>query len=308
LALGLFGLTFVTTTSFGTVFLFWIRTDAILAIDSAFGGPREMLLSVIRIPLEVWTRPELRRTGLSFSVPLLTILLAHELGHFFACRRHGIPCTLPYFLPAPILIGTAGAFIRIRARIRTRSQLFDVGAAGPIAGFVVLLPFLVYGLANSPVVRVVVVDETLGGLGLLVPGQSLVTRLLIYLLHGPLDPGMVLNYHPCALAAWVGLLVTSLNLIPVGQLDGGHILYAASPVWYRRLRPVVLASLALLGFLWPGWWLWFGVLLIVAWRHPPVLFPAAGLDPGRRRVGLATLVVFLAVFLPVPLSELSILL
>ena len=308
MAIGLFGLTLVTTTSFGTAFLFWIRTDTILTIGSGLEGPREMFLSVIRIPVEVWTNPELRRTGLSFSVPLLFILLTHELGHFFACRKHKIPCTLPYFLPAPILIGTAGAFIRIRARIRTRSQLFDVGAAGPIAGFVALLPLLVYGLAHSPVVRVVVLDEVPGGLGLLVPGQSVAARFLIYLLHGPLEPGMVLNYHPCALAAWVGLLVTSLNLIPVGQLDGGHILYAASPIWYRRLRPLVLASLALLGFLWPGWWLWFGLLLIVAWRHPPVLYPAAGLGLRRRQVALATLIIFLLVFMPVPLSELTILL
>lgn len=308
MAIGLFGLTLVTTTSFGTAFLFWIRTDTILTIGSGLEGSREMFLSVIRIPVEVWTKPELRRTGLSFSIPLLFILLTHELGHFFACRKHKIPCTLPYFLPAPILIGTAGAFIRIRARIRTRSQLFDVGAAGPIAGFVALLPLLVYGLAHSPVVRVVVLDEVSGGLGLLVPGQSVAARILIYLLHGPLEPGMVLNYHPCALAAWVGLLVTSLNLIPVGQLDGGHILYAASPIWYRRLRPLVLASLALLGFLWPGWWLWFGLLLIVAWRHPPVLYPATGLGLRRRQVAFATLIIFLLVFMPVPLSELSILL
>ena len=111
----------------------------------------------------------------------------------------------------------------------------------------------------------IAIDESLGNAYLLVPGSSAALDLVVRLVFGPLAPGTVVNYHPTALAAWVGLLVTSLNLIPVGQLDGGHILYAVSPVWYRRLRPVVLALLGLLGFLWPGWWLWFGILLLVAW-------------------------------------------
>ena len=308
LATALFAVTFITTTSFGTVFFYSIRTDVVLEIGSAFDGPGEIFSSMIRIPLEVWARPELRRTGLSFSIPLLTILLCHELGHFFACRKHGIPCTLPYFLPAPLLIGTAGAFIRIRSRIPTRNQLFDVGAAGPIAGLLALLPFLIYGLANSSVERVLILDESLGGYWLLVPGQSLAAKFLVYVLHGPMESGLMLNYHPCALAAWVGLLVTSLNLIPVGQLDGGHILYAVSPLWYRRMRPLVLAALALLGFLWAGWWVWFAVLLIVAWRHPPVLYPAEALDPRRRAVGFVTLLILIAVFMPVPLADLAVLL
>lgn len=264
--------------------------------------------SIVKIPWMVWTSPELRRTGLAFSIPLLIILLSHELGHFFACRKHRIPCTLPYFLPAPLLIGTLGAFIRIRSRIRTRRELFDVGAAGPIAGFLALLPFLVFGIANSSIDRVVTMEGALGNAILLTPGQSVLAKPVIYLFAGSLEPGMVINYHPCALAAWVGLLVTSLNLIPIGQLDGGHILYAASPVWYRRLRPVVLVSLGLLGFLWAGWWLWFTILLIVAWRHPPVLYPAESLDPRRRVVALLTLAILVLVFMPVPLAELFVLL
>lgn len=307
LAIVLFALTFVTTTAFGTGFLFWTRTDVVVDLGPALGGPGDLLMSLVRIPWLVWTTPQLRWTGLSFSIPLLIILLCHELGHFFACRRHRIPCTLPYFIPAPLLIGTLGAFIRIRARIGTRGELFDVGAAGPIAGFLALLPVLVFGIANSSIERIVEVDQALGSPWLLVPGQSLLARSLIHLFHGPMEPGMVLNYHPSALAAWVGILVTSLNLIPVGQLDGGHILYAASPIWYRRLRPLVLAALALLGFLWPGWWLWFLVLLIVAWRHPPVLYPGEALDSRRRIVALVTLVVFLVVFMPVPLFDVFVL-
>lgn len=308
MAIGLFVITFATTTAFGTGFLFWTRTDVVIDLGPILGGPGELLWSVVKVPWLVWTTPELRRTGLSFSIPLLMILLCHELGHFFACRRHRIPCTLPYFLPAPLLIGTLGAFIRIRARIRTRAELFDVGAAGPIAGFLALLPVLVFGIAKSSVERIVEVDQALGSPWLLVPGQSLLAKLLIYLFHGPIEPGMVLNYHPSALAAWVGVLVTSLNLIPVGQLDGGHILYAASPLWYRRLRPIVLAALGLLGFLWAGWWLWFGVLLIVAWRHPPVLEPGRVLDSRRRTLAFLTLILFLAVFMPVPLLDVFVLL
>jgi membrane-associated protease RseP (regulator of RpoE activity) len=152
------------------------------------------------------------------------------------------------------------------------------------------------------------VDQALGSPWLLVPGQSLLAKLLIRVLHGPLEPGMVLNYHPSALAAWVGVLVTSLNLIPVGQLDGGHILYAMSPRWYRRLRPIVLTALALLGFLWSGWWLWFGILMIIAWRHPPVLQAAQALDSRRQTLALVTLIIFLVVFMPVPLLDVFVLL
>lgn len=150
-------------------------------------------------------------------------------------------------------------------------------------------------------------DESLGSAWLLVPGQSLFAKMLIYAFHGPLDAGLVLNYHPFALAAWVGLLVTSLNLIPVGQLDGGHVLYAVSPRWHRRLRPVVLAALGLLGFLWRGWWIWFAILLAPAWRHPPVLQPAETLDIRRRNLALVTLILYIIAFMPIPLSDLFVL-
>lgn len=280
----------------------------VIDLGPVLGSPEDLLLSILKVPWMVWSDPELRHVGLSFSLPLMIILLAHEMGHFLACRRHGIPCTPPYFIPAPLLIGTLGAFIRIRARIRTRRELFDVGAAGPIAGFLTLLPFLIFGITHSTVERVVALDDSLSNAFLLVPGQSLLTRLVLHATAEAAEPGMVVNYHPTALAAWVGLLVTSLNLIPVGQLDGGHILYSTSPAWYRRLRPAVLGFLGLLGFLWAGWWLWFGILLVVAWRHPPVLYPAMPLDAHRRLLALAVLAILAAVFMPVPLSELYVLL
>ena len=311
-AFSLFLLTFLTTTSYGTGFLLSTRTNVVtdLVADPVWlmvGEPVQFFRSILQIPWAVWTTPRLLLTGLSFSIPLLIILLAHELGHYLACRRHGIPCTLPLFLPAPLLIGTFGAFIRIRARIPSRRELLNVGASGPLAGFVVLLPFLAYGIAMSQVGRVVEIDPDLGGGWLLVPGMSLIGKLLIYLFHGPLEPGMVLNHHPFSLAAWVGIFVTCLNLVPVGQLDGGHILYAVSPVWSRRLRPVVLVVVAALGFFWPGWWLWCGILLLVGRRHPAVSRPAEPLDKRRRIIALIALAILVVVFMPNPISVLVIL-
>lgn len=308
----LLGLTFLTTTAFGCGFFFSTRTDVVtdLVADPAWlllGYPAEFFSALISIPWAVWTTPRLLTTGLSFSLPLLVILLSHELGHFFACRRHRVLCTLPYFLPAPLLIGTFGAFIRIRSRIRSRRELFDIGAAGPIAGFIALLPFLVYGLASSSYSPIVEIDPELGGNLLLVPGRSVISGGLLLLMHGPLEPGLAVDYHPAALAAWVGLFVTALNLIPLGQLDGGHILYAVSSVWYRRLRPILLGLLAIMGFWWPGWWLWFGILLLIARRHPPVLIPGERLDSTRRLVAWIALAIFILVFVPVPLSVLAVL-
>ena len=310
--MGLLALTLLTTTAYGCGFFFSTRTDVVtdLVVDPAWlllGHPVQFFSSLIVIPWAVWTTPHLLKTGLSFSIPLLLILLSHELGHFFACRRHHVHCTLPYFLPAPLLIGTFGAFIRIRSRIRSRRELFDIGASGPIAGFVALLPVLVYGLAGSRYAPIIEIDPELGGNLLLVPGRSAVTQGLLQLFHGSLEPGMAVDYHPAALAAWVGLFVTALNLIPVGQLDGGHILFAASSVWYKRLRPILLVGLAILGFWWPGWWLWFGILLIVARRHPPLVRPAEVLDSPRRIVAVMTLIIFLLVFVPVPLSVVAVL-
>jgi membrane-associated protease RseP (regulator of RpoE activity) len=298
-------LTVFTTTGYGTAFFISTRTD--LLVDLGLNHLTDYLLSLVTFPLEVWTTPELLATGLSFSIPLLVILLSHELGHFFACRRHQVVCTLPYFLPAPFLIGTFGAFIRIRGRIRSSGELLDIGAAGPVFGFLALLPLLVYGFAHSSYSAIVEIDWRLGGDLLYLPGRSAISWLLMRLFHGPLEPGLVIDLHPTALASWVGLLVTALNLIPAGQLDGGHILYAVSPHWYRRVRPVVIVALAVLGWWWRGWWLWLGIVLVLARRHPPLLRPAAPLNPRRRRLALLTLIIFLLVFVPVPLSIITVL-
>lgn len=249
--------------------------------------------------MAVWTDPELLRLGLSFSVPALLILLAHELGHYVACRRYRLASTLPYFLPLPWMLGTLGAFIRIRAPLRNRKELFDVGVAGPIAGFVMLLPFLVYGVAHSTPAEL-----SLGpGEIIFLPGRSLAIDLLGRLFHGPLADGMVLDLHPFALAAWFGLLATSINLIPLGQLDGGHILYAVSRRWQRRLAPVVWLGLAFAGRLWPGWWVWCVLTLVFGVFHPRVQNEAVPLSPGRRRVAALALVILVLSFMPAGIAQ-----
>lgn len=305
-------LTLITTTAFGTGFYYSTRTDVVtnLVADPAWmllGYPGQFLTAMIDIPVTVWSTPDLLRAGLSFSLPLLLILLSHELGHFFACRRHGVACTLPYFLPAPLLLGTFGAFIRIRSRIGSRAQLFDIGAAGPVAGFLVLLPFLFFGVAQSRYSPILEIDPAIGGNLLLVPGQSPLLFGLMRLFHGEPAAGTAVDYHPFALAAWVGLFVTALNLIPMGQLDGGHILYSLSPRVYRSLRPALLVILVLLGLWWKGWWLWFGLLLLLARRHPPVIRPGERLGRTRRLLAVATLAIFALVFTPVPLSIVTVL-
>lgn len=266
----------------------------------------------------VWTEPAHVALGLSFSLPALFILLCHEMGHYLACRYYRLPATLPYFLPVPLGIGTLGAFIRIRAPIRSRRQLFDVGVAGPIAGFVALVPFLLAGVALSEPVAVerlspeaaqAVAEEAMaaGALPdvgmLLVPGRCLALELAGRAFHGPLPEGAVLDLHPFALAAWFGLLVTAMNLLPLGQLDGGHVLYATAGPVQRRLALPLWLLLGLAGLHWPGWWLWCLIVLLMGLRHPPVMEEAAPLDRRRRWLALAALAIFLLSFMPVPLDE-----
>ncbi len=182
----------------------------------------------------------------------------------------------------PINFGTFGAFIRIKAPIQSKRQLFDVGVAGPIAGFVALIPFLLYGIAQS---RPVPGTTGTGAMDLLLPGHCLAIQLATRLFHGRLAAGTVLNLHPAAFAAWLGLFATSLNLLPLGQLDGGHILYAATGRLQRRLALPFWLALALLGFYWPGWLLWCVIVLVIGLRHPPVYDESLPLD--RKRQALA---------------------
>jgi membrane-associated protease RseP (regulator of RpoE activity) len=290
LAIALFVLAFLCATTLGPI---------LLMASHANGRPNLAPILTPRVAARVWGDPALLSLGLAFSLPLLGILLAHEMGHYVACRRYGIPATLPYFLPVPAMLGTAGAFIRIKAPIRSKRELFDVGFAGPAAGFVALLPFLFLGIARSRVAAIP------AGSSLLVPGRCLAIQAATLLFHRPLDAGEVLNLHPFALAAWFGLLATALNLLPLSQLDGGHILYAALGRRQRRLALPIWIALALGGTLWLGWLLWCGIVLAMGLRHPPVVDEWTPLDGKRRALAVVALVLFLLAFMPVPMRAIG---
>ncbi len=250
----------------------------------------------------IWKHPAALGSGWSFSLALLGILLAHEAGHYVLCRRHGIFASWPYVLPAPTLSGTAGAVIRIRSRIPSRRALLEVGIAGPIAGYVVALATTVVGLLLSR-------PANDGSAAALVQFHWPLTMTLLDRLVAALVPGVPtmphLLPHPVLIASWVGLFVTSLNLIPAGQLDGGHILYALSSEWHRRLTYVVPVILVVMGVtLWTGWLLWGIILLLPAMRHPRV--PYFPLMPYEYRwFGLLALAILLLTFLPAPFSGIS---
>ncbi|HEV2854839.1 MAG TPA: site-2 protease family protein [Thermoanaerobaculia bacterium] len=300
LALFLFALTFLFTTTLGPVMLVLSRTDMTTTL-APWLTPKTAV--------QVWQNPELLHMGLLFSLTALTILFAHEMGHYVACRRYGLPSTLPYFLPVPINFGTFGAFIKIKAPISNKRQLFDVGIAGPIAGFVTLVPFLLWGIAHSqlaPIQEVVRPDDVLGP-SLYVPGRCLAIQLATWLFHGRwLGPGMTLNLHPVALGAWLGLLATAINLLPLGQLDGGHILYAATGRLQRRLALPLWVLLGLMGYFWPGWLLWTFIVILIGLYHPPVYDESEPLDGKRRLLAWFALVMFVLSFIPVPLAIVSV--
>jgi membrane-associated protease RseP (regulator of RpoE activity) len=239
--------------------------------------------------------------GIPFSVTLLTILLAHEMGHFLYCLRYRVYATLPFFIPAPTLIGTFGAFIRIKSPIPTRRALFDIGIAGPIAGFVVAVPAAVLGLLLS--------KHAAGSVGEsdLAFGYPLIFHALHAVLPWPVTGAMAaslgdLYMHPIAVAAWVGMLATALNLLPGGQLDGGHIVYALAPQLHRRITralTVLLVPCAI--FFWQGWFVWALFLFFLGARHPHVeLHPA--LDGKRRLLAAIALLMLVLTLVPAPFA------
>ncbi len=236
--------------------------------------------------------------GLPFALTLLTILLTHELGHFFACRYHHIRATYPFFVPFPNLNGTFGAFILIRSPILTNRALFDVGASGPLVGFGFAVPALVYGVLHAKLVPSLA-DPAHAEV---IYGTPLLLRLLDALLHPGISPGALL-LPPIGRAAWVGLLLTSLNLVPVAQLDGGHILRSLNPRlhWYSSLLlPAGFVVLGLLGF-WEGWYFWAAMILAMRFLRVPPIYDPTAIDSSRRWGALLALLIFLLSFMPAPL-------
>jgi len=230
--------------------------------------------------------------GLPFAGTLLFILGVHEMGHYVAARLHGVQVTLPYFIPVPFLgLGTFGAFIQMKSPVENRKALFDVGVAGPLAGFVVALPLMVAGLLQSHVVSRV-------GLGTF--GSSLMLRGLAAIVL-PHAANQAIQLSPMAIAAWFGLLVTAINLLPMGQLDGGHVAYAVLGRLSRPIAMVTFATLVVLGLtVWNGWLIWALFALITGLQHPQPLNDITPLDWGRRLVGLFTLGLFFLLITPRP--------
>lgn len=265
----LLGLTLLTTLFFGAAFA---DVNPVRALAAAVnGGQWEGLLEVLL-------------AGTPFALSLLFILGVHEMGHFVAAKLHRVDVTLPYFIPVPFGLGTLGAFIQMKSPVENRKALFDVGLAGPLAGFVVAVPLMIFGLMTSAVA------PAAGAGGAL--GKSLLVEWLVNV-FAPHPAGTMLNLSPVAIAAWFGLLITGLNLLPMGQLDGGHIAYA---VLGNLARPVATASfigLLLLGWqVWSGWYTWAFFALITGLRHPQPLNDITPLDGGRRLLGFLTLILF----------------
>lgn len=277
LPIGLFLLTVFTTLWAG-------------AYQTNVGPGRGPLQFLLDDPSVLWR-------GVPFAATLLVILVTHEFGHYLLSLIHRVPASLPLFIPGPPhFIGTFGAIIRMRGPIMNRCALFDIGVAGPLAGFAVAVIALVVGLNLSTVVD----RQSTFGLHL---GEPLLLQMMSWLVIGSVPPDMDVVLHPIGFAAWFGLFVTSLNLIPIGQLDGGHVAYALWGGRQRTMAFAVIPVLIVLGFVgWPGWFLWAGMAGLWGVAHPPVIDPQAPLGPVRVAVGWFALLVFAMTFAPVPFS------
>ena len=311
--LGLFILTLLSVIFAGAVFAnvnFYGNEVGAFGVDS----PREVFDLVLG--------------GVPFALALLGILVSHEFGHYLAGRYHKTAVTLPYFLPFPgSILGTLGAFIRMKEPPRNRRVLLDIGVAGPLAGFVVAVPILFIGLSMSELSTLPASPSQAQGLTL--EGNSILYLLAKYLVKGQLLPspasyggagvfeywvryffvgqpvpygGVDVLVHPLAWAGWAGLLVTALNLIPAGQLDGGHLMYVLLGERASMLWPVIVLALVALGFVWPGWWIWAALIFFLGRNHAQPLDTITPLDTKRKLLAVLGMVIFLLTFSPVPLS------
>jgi Zn-dependent protease len=259
--------------------------------DTLFGNSR------IATDPAVLLDPEIIALSLVYAVVLLGILLGHELGHFLTCRYYNIDATLPYFIPAPTLIGTLGAFIKIRSPITKKQQLFDIGIAGPLTGFILSLPAIIYGLSLSKVVPSLPQDGTL------VFGEPLLLKIVGSFIFKGIPEGFDVVPHPVAFAGWVGVLVTALNLFPVGQLDGGHVVYALLGQKSRKIAPFFIGVFLFMGiFFWIGWFVWVLLLFFLGLKHPHITDEDKPLSPRRRFMGYLMLIIFILSFIPDPIK------
>lgn len=239
-----------------------------------------------------------RGEGLEFTFALISILFVHEMGHFIAGRRRGIVTSWPYFIPAPNIIGTFGAVIKSKSPFWNRRDLIEVGAMGPVAGWIVALLWLAYGLSRSQILPQSAF--AMGEMGFSLEGESLLMRLLTLQILGPNPPGYYYHFTEAAFAGWVGMLVTAINMLPIGQLDGGHVIYGLMRRQQRPLAHIAVAGLVVLGFFSPMWWIFAFVGIVFGMAHPPTLNDDKRLSGVAIALGILSLVILLLSFTPVP--------
>lgn len=285
----LFSLTVLSTYFVGISWsLSYLYAEAVSRGDQVSIGP------------DILKHPQVISLSIVYVVVLIGILLAHEMGHYLTCRYYRIDATLPFFIPAPTLIGTLGAFIKIKSPITRKHQLFDIGVAGPLAGFIVSVPAVVYGLSVSKIVPSLPREESL------VFGEPLLLKGVGALLFGHVPAGYDVVIHPIAFAGWVGILVTALNLFPIGQLDGGHVLYALIGTKAKRLAHGILIAFILLGiFCWVGWFIWALLIRFLGLKHPPILDEGTPLSPKRKVIAFLVILIFIISFIPSPIQDLN---
>ncbi|MBN1154209.1 site-2 protease family protein [candidate division KSB1 bacterium] len=238
--------------------------------------------------------------GLWYAIAIMTILLAHEMGHYLMCRRYHIRATLPYFIPFPLRdfnpFGTLGAVIKIGERLPTRKSIFDIGVAGPLSGLFFTIPILLLGLKLSSLVETNTLDP-----GMFHLGESFLFAQFSKLMIGEIPDGYEILLHPLAYAGWVGLFVTALNLLPIGQLDGGHVMYALFGNKSSKIVKYILALFAIYSaiFYW-GWTIFIILIISIGYRHPPAVYNNTTIDTKRKIIGYATLLIFIISFTPIP--------
>lgn len=275
------------TQEYGAILLF-----ALTVLSVLYAG------ALMQAPDPLWPLMHLQ-AGLPFALGLLTILVAHELGHYLTARRMGVPTSLPYFIPMPLnFFGTMGAIIRTRAPMRNRRQVLALGAAGPLAGLIIAIPVLIFGLTRSQVLPIPRQS------GIIMEGNFLLYALLKFLIFGQFLPsrGYDVFLHPTAFGAWAALLVTGLNLVPAGQLDGGHVAYALLGKYARWLSRLAVIAAFVLGMIWSGWFIFALLLLVLGQRHAEPLDDVTSLTTGEKLFAVFMLFVFVLLFTPVPLT------
>ena len=290
--LALLAITLVSTTIAGGCHYYSFTVDLASAGSPSSG---DALTALMRQPI-------FYLHGLWYSLTILAILGCHEMGHYVACLKYGVVATRPFFLPAPFLTGTLGAFIRIKSRIPNKIALFDIGVSGPLAGFVVAVPALFIGLMLSRVDQLPV-DSS----GLVELGEPLLFKAASYLVWGHVATGYSVNMHPMAFAAWFGLLATALNLFPIAQLDGGHLAYAVLGRKSTAVTIVMIGVAIALSFRSSSWIAWTVLLLVMIAslgpHHPPTLDDDEPLDRSRLIVAALAMVILVLCFTPAPISE-----